>query len=665
MITERQLIKNLRAFNIYNRDRIEKALQVAPRKAELAIHLVPVMLHYNQPGIPCYIKCEENCGGISFFKLTEEMKTAAKHSVGDFKFLESLASRYSHKEKPVIESLLLMGSIGSAAHSAASDYDYWVVIDESGLSEKKLDSLKKKLSLIEKWAEKTGSELHFFLTDVNRVRRNDFGGANKESVGTAQAGLLKEEFYRTALHVVGKYPTWWLTPPEASDEEYNATLKTLYKSWDINPSLFVDLGNVVPITMSEIFGAALWQINKAMDSPFKSILKMALLESFIDSEGESPLLCEELKRNILNSASPLHAQDPYLLMINRLLDYYHNKKREDVVELLRKGFYNKVDVKLTAVTGTNRKCTFKEEIMLHCTDEWNWDQSTIKNLNRYKEWEFNNLLDLGGQLHSFLIETYRNLTNRLKTRREVKNLISNEDMTILGRKLFSFYGKKKAKIEPLKRASDEALRLESCTFVPTVLRSKKTIWTVYRGNVTTEIARTKVISHVELKKSMSLADITAWLVINRIVDSKTFLHLIPNPLPVSLKVIQELVKTIEDFMPYHPISSIENRYLLNDALITGFLAVVNLIANPWEKNINKITFIYRNTHGEVFCETNDVKTAQERMAEILSEADNQISEDGRSFFRVFIPRSENSAKMEKQMRNAILSNIGKKFSQRY
>lgn len=661
MITEQKLMDNLRAFEIYNRDRIKKAIQISPRKAEFAIHLVPIILHYNHPDMPCYVECEEHCSNISFFKLTEEMQTAARRSVGNFDFHEPSTRRAAHKEKQVIESLLLMGSIGSAAQNVFSDYDYWVVVDESGLDGKELVLLKKKLGLIEKWAEKVGAEFHFFITDVNRVRRNDFGGANKESVGTAQAGLLKEEFYRTALHVAGKYPAWWLTPPEASDEEYRSTLKTLGESWDINPNLFVDLGNVVPITMSEIFGAALWQINKAMDSPFKSVLKMALLESLIDdSEGEAPLLCEELKKNIMNSASPLHARDPYLLMINRLLAYYHRKNREDVVELLRKCFYNKVNVKLTAPAEKNRKQTFKEEVMSHYTDEWNWDQSTIANLNRYREWEFDHLLDLGGQLHSFLIETYRNLTDILKTRKDVKNLISSEDMTILGRKLFSFYGKKKAKIEPLKRASDEALRLESCTFVPTVSHTKKTVWTVYRGNVTADIARKKAISHAELKKGASLANIAAWLVINRIVDSRTFPHLIPNPLPVSLKIIQELVKSIEEFMPYQPLSSIENSYLLNDALITGILVVVNLTANIWEKNINEITLIYRNSHGEVFCETHDAKTGQDRLAKILSEQDRQISEDGHSFFQIFIPRSGNSAKMEKQIRNLILSNIGTK-----
>ncbi len=664
MTTERKLINNLRAFEAYNRDRIEKALQISPRKAELAIHIVPIILHYNHPDMPCYVKCEEHCSKISFFKLTEEMQTAARRSVGKFKFPAPSMSSNTLNEKQVIESLLLMGSIGSAAQSVASDYDYWVVIDESGMSAQKLNFLKKKLSLIEKWAEKNGAELHFFITDVNRVRRNDFGGTNKESVGTAQAGLLKEEFYRTALHVAGKYPVWWLTPPEASDEEYNATLKTLHESWDINPNLFVDLGNVVPITMSEIFGAALWQINKAMDSPFKSVLKMALLESFIDSKGESLLLCEDLKKNIMNPASSPRSRDSYLLLINRLLAYYHRKKREDVVELLRKCFYNKVDVKLTVPAEKRRKRTFKEELMLHYADEWNWDQSTIESLNRYKEWEFNHLLNLGGQLHSFLIETYRNLTDRLKTLKDVKNLISNEDMTILGRKLFSFYGKKKAKIEPLKRASDESLRLESCTFVPTVMRAKKTIWTVYRGNVTADIARKKVISHAELKKSASLADITAWLVINRIVDSRTFLHLIPNPLPVSLHVIQELVKTIEDFMPYQPLSSIENSYLLNDALITGFLAVTNLIANPWEKNMNEITLIYRNSHGEVFCETREGKAAQERLVKILSEEDIEVGEEVSSFFRVFLPRSDNSAKMEKQVRSSILLSIGQNRPQK-
>ncbi|GMT41695.1 MAG: adenylate cyclase [bacterium] len=661
MATEQQLAANLQAFETYNRSRIETSIQISPKTALLAIHLVPMMLHYNHHGLPCYLECGEYCGGISFFELTEDMKTALKHSVKDFKSIELDMRRHAVDEiEPFIESLLLMGSVGSAAQSSVSDYDYWVVVNESRLNGKKMNSLKEKLGLIEKWAEKNGAEFHFFITDVNRVRRNDFGGAGKESVGTAQAGILKEEFYRTSLHVAGKYPLWWLTTPAADDDEYNSVIKDLDMTWEVNLKQFVDLGNMAPITIGEFFGAALWQINKAMDSPFKSVLKMALLESFIDSEGESIPLCEELKKNILSPDSPAHLRDPYLIMIDRLLDHYHHKNRGDVVELLRKCFYNKVSIKINAATKRKSKRTYKEELMLYYINEWNWGESVTANLNKYDEWDFDRVLDLGKQLHSFLLETWKNLTNSLKTREDVKNLISDEDLTILGRKLFSFYNKKKAKIEPLKRASDEALRLESCTFMPAVQRGKKTVWTVFRGNVTTEIARKDSVQHAELKKGASLADIIAWLVMNRLIDSKTFLHLIPNPLPVSLKEIQGLVKVIGRFLPYQQISAIENRYLLQEAFVTGIIVIVNFTSQLWTKSVDEITLLYRNSHGEVFCETHNAKSGHERLLKILSETNPKIDEDMHSLFHIFVPRSENSVKMEKQVRGVVLSNLKQK-----
>ncbi len=709
-MNEKDLLNVLNSFREYNDKRKERALQIAPKNSAIALHLVPLLLNYNHQRLPGFVNTDETHGGLPFFKPGDDETAAAQRYLSDFDATAknlgiNIAPRSKHAsqsnggyyggqsdggdygsygstdmgesggygaygnekprfaradedgaggEKTLIESLILMGSIGSAAQNAKSDFDYWAVVDEKKLEKSDLKYLKKKLLLIEEWGDKQGVELHFFITDLNKAQDNNFGSADKESAGSSQARLLKEEFYRTALHVSGKMPVWWATPPGANDMEYKKVMGILADSNKIPLSTFVDLGNLCDITMGEFFGAALWQINKAFDSPFKSVLKMAMLESFIDPDGNTLLLCDELKDNVRAAKSPPQALDPYLIMLSRLLDYYQKKNKPKVVELLRKCLYNKVNTKITPNTRKKSKLTFKEQMMLHYVNEWNWSDAATADLNQYEEWDFDRMLNLGSELHAFLIDTYKVLTDQLGARADSKNLISDADRTVLGRKLFSFYSKKPGKVELVKRASDDALRQESCTFMPIIVRGKKPLWALSRGNITTEVARKQNVDYAQLRKNTELTELIAWATVNQIVDTRSFMHLIPNPLPVTLTSIQQLIKLISERMPHKSISSIPNEYLLHSAKTDKLIIVVNMVTQSWVKKIEDITMISRNTHGEIFAETQSGKTALNKLVELVSKATHEAIRHPMDFFKILIPQSDHSVKLEKQMYGVVL-----------
>ena len=60
----------------------------------------------------------------------------------------------------------------------------------------------------------------------------------------------------------------------------------------------IDLGDLKTINRSEYFGAALWQFQKSLLFPLKSILKMALLETAL-YVPDDPLLCHQYREKIL------------------------------------------------------------------------------------------------------------------------------------------------------------------------------------------------------------------------------------------------------------------------------------------------------------------------------------------------------------------------------
>lgn len=633
------------------------AVQSSPKNAPIALSFVPLLLHYNHSSMPCYLEAPEGAGGIEGFELTDEMRQSGAVMSPDWRAVEKDLG-YWRPKKTLIESLMLMGSVGTAAQNAASDYDYWVVVDEKQHTPAEAEWLHRRLLAIETWAEeKHNLELHFFITDIHKVRANNFGSVDQESAGSSQAHLLKEEFYRTCIHVAGKYPAWWLTPPGVDDATYAKTLQGMQGSFGVDLRKYVDLGNVLDVPGSEMFGAALWQINKALSSPFKSVLKIALLETLIDPEGTTVLLCDDLKRNVLAQNAAVEDLDPYLLMMDRLLGFYGRKKRHEVVDLLRKCFYNKVKVKVTAQLKRKPNLPFKEEAMIRYVEKWGWDDARTGELNNYEEWNFDQMVKLGTELHAFLLETYKRVTDELKGREDVKAGISNEDLTVLGRKIFSFYKRKPGKLEPVKKASDDALRQESITFMPYVQMGKKTTWTVYRGNVSTDVARRVNVEYAAIRKSGSLAEMVCWLAVNQIIDAGTFLHLIPNPLPVHLKTIQELLKGIVEFMPSRGISSLDNNALLKGEAITGMMAIVNVVSQPWAKDLEEIVLLYRNTHGEIFCEPLDGKAGLDRLAVLARNMVPGSTANIHSCFRLFVPRSEHSAKMEKTLRSIFTTHL--------
>ena len=61
----------------------------------------------------------------------------------------------------------------------------------------------------------------------------------------------------------------------------------------------IDFGHLEAIPPEEYFGASLWQIVKAIKSPFKSIMKFALLERYVDESQRGGLLCDRLKEQLL------------------------------------------------------------------------------------------------------------------------------------------------------------------------------------------------------------------------------------------------------------------------------------------------------------------------------------------------------------------------------
>lgn len=581
----------------YNKARTERALELMSPQKRDAFHIIPFLLHVNNEAFPGFVDDEKTPIGLVNYSLRDELLESLERVFPDQQELIDDLKPIWPKRR-MMESLVLMGSIGTIAHSSGSDFDYWVCVDGTRYKRGHFRLLQKKLSLLEEWAqEHFNMEVHFFLSDIEKVRNNDFGVADGESSGSAQAVFLKAEFYTTNIVVAGKAPFWWLLHEGASDQDYKKLHSSLKDGQSPEPKWFMDLGNVERMDPAELFGAAIWQISKAMDSPFKSVLKMAKLEVFLENLNSHQPLCSLLRSSVhngSNSMAELEHVDPYGLLFDHLKEFYTLRGDSDVVELLQLCLYIKSDCGLS-LPADAEVFHFKRKIIMAYVEQWGWSRDKLKKVDRIKYWDFKELNQLGKKIHAFLIGCYRRISVKIN---QHKQLVSKEDVTVIGRKIDSFYSKKQNKIEYLRSAFDDGIYCKIVTVKAEPESNDRRRWTLYRGNQIDW--NDSALSKVFLKSAYNPIDIILWGVFNGVMDSKTKIILSYHAEPVTEDDLLELTEMVEELFPPVKISEIKRNSLLVPFRILNCLSIVNYECRRHKPETETVRTIYATSWGELY-----------------------------------------------------------------
>lgn len=596
-IQQNLTIRLLRVLR-YNKARIERALTLLPVEHRPLFHAIPFLLHVNHPQLPGFVDDEHIPFGINNYSFRQDIAEALNACFPDQTSLFSDIKSIWPRER-AIDALVLMGSIGSIAQTNHSDFDYWVCLDGTKFSASALDSLQQKLSAIERWAEKQwGIEVHFFLSDIESVRHNKFGEADGESSGSAQAQFLKAEFYHTNIVVAGKAPFWWLTPEKTGDKQYIALRDILKEGGQPDLSWFMDLGNVERVDEGELFGAAIWQLSKAMDSPFKSLLKIAKLEVYLANIELGQPLCNVLKKHVHRGAQApgqVAIIDPYSLMFDELIDHYKKKGQAEDVLLLQQCLYLKCEGNLSQPLLQGEPGTFKRKILSAYAKSWGWGRKQLYHLDHVHEWSFHERVQLSRRIHRFLLRCYRRISSQLRPDQQVMDA---KDMTVLGRRLSTFYGKKEHKIEFLRSAFDENLYCENVTVSLKQLKNGEEVWTVYAGD---QLSKSGITNPAQkITQASNAVELILWCVCNRIIDAQTRVLLDYNSGEISELDLNDLVRHLCKYFPPVKVSALSRSNLLAAANITSCMALVNFPTYRQKSSVEHISVIYTTSWGETF-----------------------------------------------------------------
>lgn len=626
----------------YNKSRMLKAVRFNEENAVFFFKIIPFLLHVNSPDLPGF--CPDPscpCGIIKFTPTQTLSKEIFSRYFPNSSTLNP-GSPQGWPKHAYIHSLKTIGSIGTIAQTEKSDCDYWVSIRLADFPAESLALLNQKCKSIEEWALTLGHEVHFFLMDLDQTRDNSFESrADEESAGSSLKLLLKDELFRSHILVAGKMPIWWLCPPGLTETEYQDFVAALPAKEKIDMESFVDLGYISNLPKSEIFGACLWQMNKALDSPFKSVLKFAYLELLMNNQQTLNLFSDRIKQLVtfpeaLKPEEQLAIDDidPYLLLAKELVTFYQredtSKKQGEIIRacLLMKTLEDmtlkrkprpSAPQPTTAAGGLTPPSEANAtkprlETITALMKRWDLLPKEISHYLNFQHWSHQDRITAGSTVHQYLGDTYKRLSWYLHSFQHEKHAltITEEDIAILGRKLSSFYSKKPNKIEYIPSLSRKMMFQPDITLHLSVIDGRDTFLALQGDD---DIMANPALL---IKRDDHLIRLLIWMIANGILTKKTHLDLARNSLSMNLTDIKNLAETMLDAFPLINFAHISAHDLLQNEVITRAMAVVNFAKAPVRgaKNIPS-SIISTNSYGEYFLHDYETITQYKNALRIL------------------------------------------------
>ncbi len=558
------------AFYHVNQQRIDKTREYLSRSQSSFLDLLPFLFHYNHESIPGFIS-EHTPSGISQYSpLQPTIQLAKKH----FK-------NYNHnrraKHQMDLQAMFFMGSAGTIAYTNKSDFDVWL-IHTPELDTFQLDELAQKAKAIEEWAGTLKLEVHFFIFDAESFRSGQHQSLSTESSGSTQHSLLLDEFYRSSILIAGRFPIWWLVPTE-NEHEYENYIGTLFYGNLVNKNDVIDLGTSCPVPSSEFFGAAVWQLYKGISSPYKSVLKLLLMEVYASEHPKTELLSTRFKRYIYKRESDISVLDPYIIMYKVVEEYLMKHNDDERLQIFRECFYFKIGEKLS-IPELKKKKTLRRKLLEEMTYQWGWDQSNFSLLDMHDKWRVDNISYHRKNIIHTLTKSYQFLSDFARQNAEVYR-VNQTELNVLGRKLYAAFEKKNNKIEIVNYETINDLHETEVTIQQTQNKNNQSIWLLYRGHINFQNQK----EYKPLKRTKDIMELLVWCHLNRVVNQHSAISLNTINYGITTRELKDTFYALSKLFPSGKIYEPTFNDLSNPAAIINAGIFVNVGIDPFNCTI--------------------------------------------------------------------------------
>ncbi|MCD5992156.1 class I adenylate cyclase [Pseudomonas sp. CDFA 602] len=566
---DRKVLSQLRnRFLTLNDGRYARAMEGMSTRQQSVLTLLPLFFHVNHPLLPGYVS-SNTPAGVSHYEPDSLALAEAQRMTRSF----SYKARRGNPPQP-IHALFLMGSLGTLAQAEQSDMDVWVCHD-SALPEDAIAELRKKCQALEAWAATMGAEAHFFLIDPQRFKTGERDTQlSSDDCGTTQHYLLLDEFYRTAIWLAGRTPMWWLVPVY-EEQGYEAYTHTLLSKRFIRADEVIDLGPMSEIPPAEFVSAGLWQLFKGIGSPYKSVLKLLLIEVYSSEHPNVQCLSMRFKQAVFANRLDLDELDPYIVVYRRIEEHLQARKEVERLELVRRSLYLKVNKKLTGA-ARQRNSSWQRLLLERLTKEWNWDERQLTLLDSRSQWKVRQVAQERRALVNELNYSYRFQTQFARTR-STADALNTRDLTILGRRLYAAFERKAGKVEFINPGIAPDLAEDTLTLVHSPNRREpgKTQWTLYNGNLSVH----ECANFSPIKRSRELLELLTWCHRNNVIDTTTRMALHPGTSDLSEFELFNVLGALQQTIAL-PLADVSDEALLQPSVAHEILLLINVGVDP-------------------------------------------------------------------------------------
>lgn len=572
-IDRKDLSRLRNRFLSVNRDRLQRANLTQSTRQQFVLRLMPLLLHVNHPLLPGYVS-GSTPAGLSAYEPSPELVQDAQSLARSFVYRPPRGYQAVH---PLL-GLFLMGSLGSIAYAEHSDMDFWLC-HSAELTARELQDLRKKCDLLQEWAASLGAKIYLFLIEPQQFS----AGSSEErqltldDCGTTQHYLLLDEFYRTAIWLAGRTPLWWYVPVY-EEHRYVEYCQTLLARRFVRSEEVIDLGCLAHIPANEFVGAGMWQLYKGIESPYKSLLKLLLIEVYAAEHPQVECISLSFKRAIYANQINSDDVDAYVMLYRRLEAYLLGRNELERLELVRRCFYLKVDKQLTQIR-THRNKSWQRVLLEQLTKNWGWSEAQLHNLDRRNQWKIVQTQQERRLLVNELMYSYRFLS-QFARQMQVLQTINARDLAVLGRRLYAAFERKAGKIEYLNPGiapdlSEDTLTLVQCTSN----EPEQTSWGLFRGSLSGQEWR----DHSPLKRAKELIAVLAWAHLNGLIDESSRLSMITVDSDLTELELQGILKSLRRALSL-PYASISEETLLASSYPKTVVLLVNVGVDPLPKH---------------------------------------------------------------------------------
>lgn len=417
-----------------NEGRLARFRKSLRSQQQQCLDLIPLLFHINRPNFPGYIKNPSVPFGIANYQI-DAATPAAWASFG------LSAPAHAPVVDPKIHGIFVVGSSGSVAQATTSHLDIWLCY-RPNLTDEQVQLLDTKAKAIQQWSEEYSVELNFHLLKASHFDVGQAPSLTNKYKGAAQHFLLLDEFYRTGLLLAGLPPMWWLTP-DVDNDVYSKKYIANSMLGAAKTNIAIDFGDIPDLLPGELFSAGLWELYKGTKTPYKSVLKLLLLEIYAYEYPNTTSLATECKAAIQAGNQELDAVDPYIMLYRRIEQYLMLQKQPNRLELVRRCLYIEVGV---ALSGNRRGDNWRRKLMSKLVQEWHWTDEYITDLDNAANWSVRDIMKERKTLTNELASSYGFLT-AFAEKHKSNHRMKQQDLLILNRKLRAAFYRRRGKID--------------------------------------------------------------------------------------------------------------------------------------------------------------------------------------------------------------------------